>query len=528
MLPLKIPLPLLTDSYKTSHFQLYPDARKMVAYGEFRTSYEKDQADERMVFYGIRYLIEHYVNVQWTEEEILEAELFFSTHNAGFTPFPFPKDLFLKFIKENNGYFPVRIQALPEGTVIYPHVPVYQITASNEYALLVTYLETILTMTWYPSTVATLSRRCRAQIEAAYDRTVDDVARWTLDSRLHDFGFRGCTSVEQSVIGGCAHLLNFDGTDTLSAAYYAQFKLNGGKPIATSIPATEHSVMTAFPTEKEAIIRLLNNYGHGTCACVMDSYDYVNALENVLPAIAKHKLEKGGFLVLRPDSGDQVEVVMQGLIAIEKVFGTTLNSKGYKVVNGASIIQGDGVTSSSLQAILAATERGGFAAQNVGFGMGGGLLQKVNRDTMSFATKLSQIVNADGTERDVMKMPKTGSGKISLPGAFAVIKDADGIPIVHPATVSDTSRQNAANNTPNHNSTNNISNNNDDLLRIVYDHGRALPAPVFDDFTAVRARLNAQWSTLPAKTNRVLSPAILAKMEAFKATKGQEHVPNGV
>ncbi|KAJ3144657.1 hypothetical protein HDU89_008103 [Geranomyces variabilis] len=527
MLPFRIPLPLLTDSYKTSHYSLYPNAKKMVAYGEFRTSYEKDTEDERMVFYGIRYLIENYIAVQWTEQEILEAELFFSTHNAGFTPFPFPKDLFLKFVKENNGYFPVRIQALPEGTVIYPHVPVYQITASNDYALLVTYLETILTMTWYPSTVATLSRRCRTHIEAAYDRTVDDDARGTLASRLHDFGFRGCTSVEQSVVGGCAHLLNFDGTDTLSAAYYAQFKLNGGKPVATSIPATEHSVMTAFPTEKEAIIRLLNNYGHGVCACVMDSYDYVNALENVLPAVAKHKLEKGGFLVLRPDSGDPVEVVMQGLFAIEKVFGTTLNSKGYKVVTGASIIQGDAVTPSSLHAILAAAERAGFAAQNVGFGMGGGLLQKVNRDTMSFATKLSEIVYADGTERDVMKMPKTGTGKISLPGVFAVIKDADGIPIVHPATSSTPTSSSTA--TTNHTNTTTTTAATD-LLHTVYDHGRALPtSPVFDDFTTVRARLNAEWNALPRKAaDRVLSPAIKAKIEAFKAGKARDKLPNGV
>ncbi|TPX54317.1 nicotinate phosphoribosyltransferase [Powellomyces hirtus] len=504
MLPFNIPLPLLTDSYKTSHFQLYPDARKMVAYGEFRTSFEQCKDDERMIFYGMRYLMEHYIAVPWTLDQVEKADLFFKTHNAGFTPFPFPKDLFLKFIKANNGYFPVKIEALAEGTVIYPHVPVYQITASDEYAHLVTYLETILTMTWYPSTVATLSKRCRTIIEAAYEQTVDEDSLWTLDSRLHDFGFRGCTSVEQSIIGGCAHLLNFDGTDTLSAAYYAQFNLNGGKPVATSIPATEHSVMTAFPSEKEAIIRLLNNYGHGVCACVMDSYDYVNALDKVLPSIAKHKLEKGGFLVLRPDSGDPVEVVMQGLRAIEKVFGATTNSKGYKVVTGASIIQGDAVTYDSLQTILKATTAAGFAAQNVGFGMGGGLLQKVNRDTMSFATKLSQIVYADGTERDVMKMPKTGMGKISLPGTFAVVKDEVGIPIVYPAETKPSTRN---------------------LLRTIYDHGPiTTPASSnpstslssYDDFATVRARVKREWAALPRTTDKIISPALHDKITAFK------------
>lgn len=120
----------------------------MVAYGEFRGPYEKDTTDERLVVYGIRYIIENYVARPWTTWDVEMADKFFQTHNAGYTKFPFPKDLFLKFIKENNGYFPVKIEALPEGTVVHPHVPVYQITATGEYSRLVTFLETILTMVW--------------------------------------------------------------------------------------------------------------------------------------------------------------------------------------------------------------------------------------------------------------------------------------------------------------------------------------------------------------------------------------------
>jgi nicotinic acid phosphoribosyltransferase len=142
-------------------------------------------------------------------------------HNSPLDPtdpnsykYPFPEDLFNQFIEENDGYFPVKIEALPEGSVIFPHVPVYQITALGKYSRLVTYLETLLTMIWYPCTVATLSRRCKDIIERGFVETVDDDAAFLLNSRLHDFGFRGCTSVEQSVIGGCSHLLNFTGTDT--------------------------------------------------------------------------------------------------------------------------------------------------------------------------------------------------------------------------------------------------------------------------------------------------------------------------
>ena len=200
----------------------------------------------------------------------------------------------------------------------------------------------------YPTTVATLSRRARDVVEAAFERSVDaGAASPLLPSRLHDFGFRGCCTVEQSVIGGSAHLLNFEGTDTLSAAYYVQvqsqasfdegrnaqlvqmaalaleccaclkyslppcmalrslacreacchvrpslnplhevkssccsifcvvqFELNGGEPVGTSIPATEHSVMTAWHTEKAAIENMIDHFGDGLFACVMDSYDY--------------------------------------------------------------------------------------------------------------------------------------------------------------------------------------------------------------------------------------------------------------
>jgi nicotinic acid phosphoribosyltransferase len=181
----------------------------MTAYGEFRSSYEKDTEDCRLIFFGMQYIITHYIAKQHTIEEVEKVSQFMEHHNAGGTRYPFPKDLFLKFIKENNGYFPVTIKAIPDGSVIYPHVPVFQITAEGEYARLVTYLETILTMVWYPTTVATLSRRCRTLIEKSYEKTVDDDGMWTLDSRLHDFGFRGCTSVEQSIIGGVAHLVLF-------------------------------------------------------------------------------------------------------------------------------------------------------------------------------------------------------------------------------------------------------------------------------------------------------------------------------
>ncbi|KAJ2743911.1 hypothetical protein GGI20_003387 [Coemansia sp. BCRC 34301] len=487
--PFGLPLPLLTDSYKASHFALYPKAQVATAYCEFRHGYDKDADDERMVFCGLRYIIEEYVARPWTVQDVDMAEAFFATHNAGFTAYPFPKHLFLQFIGENGGYFPVRIEALAEGSVVYPHTVLFQITAQGEYTSLITYLETVLLMSWYPSTVATLSRRSRTVIEDYYRESVDDDGWWTLATRMHDFGFRGCTCVEQSMIGGAAHLLSFSGTDTLSAAFFAQYRLNGGRAVGTSVPATEHSVMTAYSSERQAMLATIDAYGAGVFACVMDSYDYARALAEVLPAVASKKVAKGGYLVIRPDSGDQVEAVLMGLRAADRVFGSDVNSKGFRVVRGASVIQGDGVTAASLRRILAAVHSAGFSAQSVGFGMGGGLLQKVNRDTMSMAVKLSQITYADGTKRDIMKFPREGSDKVSLPGAFAVYADAaqNGAPVVCRSS-EDRGAQKS-------------------LLHVVYDGGPVAEG-TWDDFETVRQRVDDQWQRFPPKA-RAVSEALL-------------------
>ncbi|KAJ9525932.1 hypothetical protein QJQ45_009410 [Haematococcus lacustris] len=423
------------------------------------------------------------------------------THMAPlYTEFPFPRSIFEQFVKENNGWFPVKIQALPEGTVTHCRVPVYQVTAEGPYTPLCTFLETLLTMIWYPTTVATLSRRARDVVEGSFRRTSDAGSDSPLvASRLHDFGFRGCTSVEQSVIGGCAHLLSFVGTDTLSAAYYAQFHLNGGRPVAQSIPATEHSVMTAWPTERAAIENMIEHFGTGVFACVMDSYDYAKALSEVLPSIAAKKVERGGYLVLRPDSGDPMEAVLMALVAADRVFGSDVNSKGYRVLRGCGVIQGDGIDIDVMRKIAGAIEAAGYAADNVAYGMGGGLLQKVNRDTMSFATKLNHIVYADGHAADIMKQPQTDVGKFSLPGVLAV-KRVQGVPTIFPADSGEVQPE-------------------EDLLQVVYDMG-PLPNHKWDDFSTVRARVAQQWTQL-APTGDNISASLKRKIMDQMAMRGK-------
>jgi len=475
-----IPIGVLTDSYKATHFAMYPKANKMVAYGEFRNSFEKNKDDDRIVLYGIRYFVENYLEHRWTIEDVERSEHFYKTHNVGNTPFLFPKDLFLKFIKENNGYFPIKLEALPDGTVCHVHTPVFQITAEKEFARLVTFFETLLCHVWYPSCVATLSRMSKDYIQEAFDKSVDDSSRFLLNSRLHDFGFRGVTTLEQSMIGGVAHLLNFEGSDTMSACYYAQYHLNGGRPVGTSIPATEHSIMTSWKTEKEAILNTIDVFGSGLFATVMDSYDYDRALNVIVPQCKEAKEKKGGFWVMRPDSGDPVTVIVQAMKAGEKTFGVTKNSKGFKVLNGCSAIQGDGINKDTIKAILNAVHQEGFSAQNVAFGMGGGLLQKVNRDTMGFAVKLNFVEYADGAKRDVMKMPKSDPNKISLPGILRVRRGKDGQELIFPRDPNDHTYE------------------EDDLLRPVYDC-KPIPGVFKEEFSDIKVRVERDWNKSPKK-----------------------------
>jgi|GEM_PF-226369 len=415
------PRPLMTDSYKLTHPLMYPAAQDMGAYGEFRESFP-GIGDDRIVYYGMRYYLTQFIMDPFLDGEIEKAENFVTgghlTCNIKTASLPSCFDL-LKIAK----YFPVKIEVLPEGSVVRPHVPVYKVTASAEYSRLVTYLETMLTMTWYPSTVATLSRHTKVLIEKAFVKSVDNVTpsdqtvfRKVLNGALHDFGFRGCTCMEQSVIGGSAHLLSFTGSDTMSACYHVQYHLNGGVARGTSLAATEHSVMTSWENEIEALSNIFKNFPTAThISCVMDSYNYENALRTLLP-IVRANIGNRTF-VIRPDSGDAVNQVLLALRVAEEIMGFSLNNLKFKVLKNCAVIQGDGIGFKQVQAILDAVLAAGFSAVNVAFGMGGGLLQKVNRDTMSFATKLSYI-----DSRGVMKAPEGQEAKWSLPGRFTVLR----------------------------------------------------------------------------------------------------------
>merc|ERR1712048_296424 len=232
--------------------------------------------------------------------------------------------------------------------------------------------------------------------------------------KLHDFGFRGVSSVESAATGGAAHLVNFFGTDTMAAMMCAKEYYSADPLLAFSIPASEHSTMTSWGKESEvdAMKNMLTQYPKGIVACVSDSYDIYNACSNLWGTQLKDMITaRDGFLVVRPDSGKIPDIVIEVLTKLEEKFGSVKTSTGHKLLPPCiRVIQGDGIDKDTLELILKAMADAGFGADNLAFGSGGALLQKVNRDTNKNAFKCSYVKVTDpktgnDVERDVVKDP---------------------------------------------------------------------------------------------------------------------------
>jgi nicotinamide phosphoribosyltransferase len=260
-----------------------------------------------------------------------------------------------------------------------------------------------------------------------------------IDHKLHDFGFRGVSSVETAGLGAAAHLVNFRGTDTLAGLVVARdyyFCPMAGQ----SIPASEHSTITAWGAahERDAFANMLDQYPEGLVACVSDSYDIYRACSQYWGSDLKDRvLNRNGTLVIRPDSGDPCAVLPRVFQLLGAAFGYQTNAKGFKVLPASvRVIQGDGIDIDSLPEILDTLKRAGWSGDNITFGSGGGLLQKLNRDTLKFAFKCS-AVTVDGTERAVFKQPITDPGKRSKTGKLKLIHDASGWRTVSPQEAGD-------------------------------------------------------------------------------------------
>jgi len=340
---------------------------------------------------------------------------------------PFNRVGWRQILEDHRGLFPLEIKALPEGTLVPSGVPLVQVENTDErMPWLTTWVETaLLRSVWYPSTVATLSYKCREIIYAGLLKTSDD-PDGQIPFKLHDFGARGVSSAESAGLGGLAHLVNFAGTDTMEALEAGQTFYGADMP-GFSIPAAEHSTMTSWGQEREeqAYANMLDQFAEPgkLVAVVSDSYDIDNAVEHLwCDRLQDQVLSSGATVVIRPDSGDPVKTPLKVLETLWSHYGGTRNSKGARVLNPAiRVIQGDGMNLESIKRLVDALVQQEWAIDNLAMGMGGGLLQQLNRDTMRFAMKANAMQTADGTWVDVSKSPATDPGKASKAGRQAVI-----------------------------------------------------------------------------------------------------------
>jgi nicotinamide phosphoribosyltransferase len=414
---------LATDSYKHSHFLQYPpEARAISAYVEARPN---DFADE-VLFLGLQPFLIDYLARPISQADIDEAAAICAAHGV-----PFNRAGWQIIVDEHGGFLPLEIRALPEGMIVPTGVALVQVeTTDPRLPWLATFIETaLLRAVWYPTTVATLSRQCRLIIRAGLDQTSDD-PEGQLPFKLHDFGARGVSSGESAALGGMAHLVNFKGTDTMEGLMAAQ-RYYGADMAGFSIPAAEHSTMTSWGRKREeaAYANMLDAFdGEGRLvAVVSDSYDLDAALTGIWGGSLRDKvLARKGTLVVRPDSGDPVETPLRAVQTLWEAFGGTANAKGFRVLDPhVRVIQGDGMTPATIARLIDRLIAEGFAIDNIAFGMGGGLLQLVNRDTLRFAMKANAMRDDKGIWHDVAKAPATDPGKASKAGRQAVVRDGE-------------------------------------------------------------------------------------------------------
>lgn len=395
---------LLADAYKYSHHKLYiPGTEYIYSYLESRGG-----KFEETVFYGLQYLLMEYLQgAVITKEKIDEAATtlleVFGRNDI------FDRSKFDYIIEKHGGRLPVRIKAVPEGTVTSVKNVLMTIENTDPNCFWLTnFLETLLMQVWYPCTVATLSREIKKIVHQYYTATASAESFAGIDYVLNDFGFRGASSVESAGWGGSAHLINFAGSDTLIASTYAKRYYNAPVAPGVSIPATEHSIVTLLGEEGELEIfrHVLDAFPTGIIACVSDSYNILRACRDYWGTALKQQiLNRKGTLVIRPDSGDAVQTLLKVFEILMQEFGFTLNEKGYKVLPPqVRVIQGDGISYSSIPVIYEALKNAGISAENLVLGMGGALLQRVNRDTQEYALKCS-YAQVNGKEINVQKNP---------------------------------------------------------------------------------------------------------------------------
>jgi len=358
------------------------------------------------------------------------------------------------------GYLPIEIKAVPEGTLVPIGVPCFTIKNTHpDFGWLTNYLETLISaMMWQPITSATIAYEYKKLLSNWAIKTTGSAegVQW----QAHDFSMRGLSSIESGIISAMAHLTSFTGTDTIPAIYQLEESYKATGLIGASVPATEHSVMCMGTKESEIATfkRLLDLYPEGILSVVSDTWDLWKVCTEYLPQLKEEILARNGKLVIRPDSGDPVDIIcglntktyfspenenkpeVKGVVELLwDVFGGTINDQGYKVFDShIGAIYGDSITLERANEICERLSAKGFASTNIVFGVGSYTYQYNTRDTFGFAMKATygeithkniehenSCKNIDWVEsREIFKDPITDDGtKKSKKGLLKVYYD---------------------------------------------------------------------------------------------------------
>lgn len=406
---------LNVDSYKNSHHGMYPDGT------EFVSSYIESRGGLYPVtlFVGLQAFIRAYLLRPITIEDLHEAEQVHASMNVRFT-----RQVWLDLINDHGGYLPIEIEAVPEGTVVPTRNVLVQIVNTDpKHAWVTSFLETaLLRAVWYPASVGTISWTIKQHLRETFART-SDAPPEMLRAYLHDYGARGVSSLESAALGGLAHLVNFDQTDTVPGYVAARQWYNATPPPRGASGFQEHTNVISFGRDKEAetFRRLLASSAGGVAGLLCDTYDHENAVRNLLGKELRNEVASfAGLAAIRCDSGDPVKVPADTIEWLMEDFGSTVNSKGFRQLPpNIRVVQGDGLTPTTHGALYEELEKRKLAADNLICGMGGGLLQRVNRDTLNFGMKAS-AVRINGTWKEIQKVPKGDAMKRSKAGRLAL------------------------------------------------------------------------------------------------------------
>lgn len=441
------PATLLCDFYKISHKNQYPKGTEFV-YSTWTARTSRLEGVEEVVAFGFQAFIKEYLidyfNEHFfarTKEEVVEEYcrvLKFALGDAN------PDASHIAALHE-LGYLPIRIKAVEEGLIVPVKVPMLTIENTHpEFFWVTNYLETLMScQLWMPTTSATIAFEYRKILEQYALLTSGDTSGVPFQG--HDFSMRGMSSLEAAKGSGAGHLLSFTGTDTVPAILYLEQFYGADMEkelVGTSIPATEHSVMCAHGTDEMASYRYLINevYPKGFVSIVSDTWDLWSVLDVVVRGLKEDILARDGKVVIRPDSGDPVNIICgdpdsehplarKGVIEILwDIFGGTVTEKGYKQLDShIGAIYGDAITISRCREICEKLAAKGFASTNMVFGIGSFTYQYNTRDTFGFALK-STFTIINGEERKIFKDPATDIGKVKKSQTgLVLVTEQDGV-----------------------------------------------------------------------------------------------------